>query len=302
MSATERALGVARTRAERARARRAREFPTVESPPRLRRAKPKRRKTLRRRYDLALPVELGAEIRLPAIPIIRPGPRLASAGLLLVTLWVLSQVLKAPGMITVSASVRGNKMLTPAQVRSIAETAGLPSFMIDPQEVAARLTGHSEIATAQVGVGWPNRVEIEIEEREPLVAWNDAGRQWWLSRDGVAFLQLGEWPGLVQVTTQEPVLNITQDPLATAISPGALWAATALSAQLPEAESLNYDPIQGLSFDDPRGWKAVFGSDGDMLVKVRLYRTIVEDLTERGVSVTLISVADAATPYYRTAR
>jgi hypothetical protein len=302
MSVDERALGVARTRAERARSRRARQVSVVEAPPRLRRAKPKRRKALRRRYDLALPVELGAEIRLPAIPVIRPGPRLVSAGLLLGTIWILTQLMRSPGLITAEASVLGNKMLTPAQVRSLALTQGMPSFMIDPKEIAGRLTAHSEIATAKVAVGWPNLVEIQIEEREPLVAWNDGGRRWWLSRDGVAFLQHGEWPGLVQVTTQEPVLNITQDPLATAISPDVLLAATALSAQLPEAEALNYDPIKGLNFDDPRGWTAVFGFGGDMLLKVRLYRGIVDDLAQRGISASLISVADTTTPYYRTVR
>lgn len=302
MSVNERALGVARTRAEKARSRRARLSSVVEAPPHLKRAKPKRRKTLRRRYDLALPVELGAEIRLPAIPVIRPGPRLASFGLLLATIWVLTQILRSPGLVTAEASVLGNKMLTPAQVRSMALTAGMPSYLIDPERVAGILTAHSEIAAAQVSVGWPNRVELKVEEREPLVSWNDAGRKWWLSRDGVAFLQHGEWPGLAQVTTQEPALNITENPLAPAISPDVLLAATALSAQLPEAALLHYDPIEGLNFDDPRGWTAVFGSDGDMLVKVRLYRGIIDDLSSREVSATLISVADPATPYYRTVR
>jgi cell division protein FtsQ len=302
MSVDERALGVARTRAEKARSRRARLSSVVEAPPRLKRVKPKRRKTLRRRYDLALPVELGAEIRLPAIPVIHPGPRLASVGLLLATIWVLTQVLRAPGLVTAEASVLGNKMLTPAQVRSMALTAGMPSYLIDPEQVAGILTAHSEIAAAQVGVGWPNRVELKIQEREPLVSWNDAGRKWWLSRDGVAFLQHGDWPGLAQVTTQEPALNITEDPLAPAISPDVLLAATALSAQLPEAGLLNYDPVKGLNFDDPRGWMAVFGAAGDMVLKVRLYRGIVDDLSQRGVAATLISVADPATPYYRTVR
>lgn len=302
MSVDERALGLPRTRAERARSRRARQASVVEAPPRLHRAKPKRRKTLRRRYDLALPVELGAEIRLPAIPVIRPGPRLISAGMFLGTIWMLTTLLRSPGLVTAEASVRGNKMLSPAQVRSLALTKGMPSFMIDPREIAGRLTAHSEIATAKVTVGWPNQVEIRIEEREPFVAWDDGGRKWWLSRDGVAFLQHGEWPGLVQVTTHEPVLNISQDPLATAISPEVLVAATALSAQLPEAATLNYDSIKGLSFDDPRGWTAVFGFGGDMLLKVRLYRGIVDDLSGRGISAALVSVADTATPYYRMVR
>jgi hypothetical protein len=257
---------------------------------------------LRRRYDLALPVELGAEIRLPAIPIIRPGPRLVSFGLLLGTIWILTNLLRSPGVVTAEASVVGNKMLSPAQVRSLALTQGMASYMIDPRQIAGRLTAHPEIASARVSVRWPNQVEIQIEEREPFVSWIDGGRKWWLSRDGVAFLQHGEWPGLVQVTSQEPVLNITQDPLAVAISADVLVAATALAAQLPEAESLNYDSIKGLNFDDPRGWTAVFGFGGDMLLKVKLYRGIVDDLAQRGISASLISVADTATPYYRTAR
>jgi hypothetical protein len=301
VSVNERALGPAQTRAERSRLRRVRQASAIEAPL-LRRAKPKRRKTLRRRYDLALPIELGAEIRLPAIPVVRPGPRLLSGAFLLVTVWILSQILHAPGLITAEASVLGNKMMSPAQVRSIALTEGMPSYLVDPEKVAAELRSHAEIAAAQVTVIWPNRVEIRIEEREPYVAWADAGRNWWLSRDGVAFLQHGEWPGLVHVTTQVPVLKITQDPMAEAISPDTLVAATALSAQLPEAESLNYDLVKGLNFDDPRGWTAVFGPGGDMRVKVKLYRAIVDDLTQRGVSPTLISVADPATPYYRTVR
>jgi len=302
VTADDHLLGTTRTRAERGRARRARQSSEVEAAPPLQRSKPKRRKTLRRRYDIALPVELGAEIRLPAIPIIRPGPRLASAALLLGTLWVLFQIVHSPGLVAAEAAVLGNKMLTSAQVRSIAATEGMASFLIDPGLVDDSLTAHAEISAAHVRVRWPNRVEIQVEEREPLVAWDDGGRHWWLCRDGVAFLQHGAWPGLVQVSSKEPVLDITEDPLGTAMSPDVLRAATALSAQLPEAASLMYEVGRGLSFEDPRGWTAVFGVGGDMVLKVRLYRGIVDDLAQRGVSATLISVADPATPYYRTVR
>src|SRR4030067_950524 len=129
----------------------------------------------RPRYDIALPVELGAEIRLPAIPIIRPGPRLASAALLLGTLWVLFQIVHSPGLVAAEAAVLGNKMLTSAQGRSIGATDGMDSFLIDPGLVDDSLTAHAEISAAHVRVRWPNRVEIQVEEREPLVAWGDGG-------------------------------------------------------------------------------------------------------------------------------
>jgi hypothetical protein len=302
MTVAERLLGLPASRSERVRARRAQVLRTYEpasplEPPRLR-----KRKSLRRRYDLTLPLEARPMVRLPAVPVVHWGPRLLSAAMLAVCLAGLRQVLASDGFAVAEAAVVGNHMLTAGQIRSVARTDHRPSFLVDPQDSARRLRALPEVEAARVRVGWPNRVTIEVEERHPLVAWTDGGRVWWISPEGVAFLQHGEWPGLVKVVADQPTLEIGANPLEPALAPELIWAAGALSAQVPEVANLRFHPEYGLGYDDPRGWTVYFGHGGDMVAKMQLYQVLAEHIAARGIRPMLVNVADPEAPYYTTAK
>jgi hypothetical protein len=142
-------------------------------------------------------------------------------------------------------------------------------------------------------------VEVDVTERKPVIAWDDGGRRWWISRDGVAFLDHGSWPDLITVVSDQAVLNISDDPLAKVIPDKILVAASVLSAELPKGTTLRYDPVYGLGFDDPKGWTAYFGVDGDMVMKMRLYQALAAQLAEQGIQANMVSVKDPSTPYYR---
>lgn len=308
MTVAERALGFGGSRAERVRARRVRggagalrSQPADEPAEAMRAARPRRR-ALRRRYDLVLPIEAQTVVRLPSVPVFHLGPRLLSAVLFGATLLAIPRVVASPGFRVESVEVVGQRMLSANQVRSIARSEGRPVFWIDPAAAAERLTAMPEIASARVRVGWPNRVTIQIEERHPLVAWNDGGRTWWIGPDGIAFLEHGEWPGLVKVQADEPVLHVGDDPLQPVIEPELLWAAAALSAQVPEVDVLRYHPDHGLGFEDSQGWTAFFGDGGDMVAKMRLYRTVAGHLIQKSLRPTVVSVEDPTAPYFSTNR
>lgn len=298
MTLGERVLGGGRTRAETVRARRARHERRLEVVRRRREPRRSRRRRPRRRFDLALPVELGAEIRLPALPNIKPGPRLASAAMLILVVILLRSLLLAPQFFVAEAVVAGNDLLMAHQVRSIAQVDDLSVFLIDPSAGEARFSSIPEVASAKIRVGWPNRVEIQIAERVPLVSWHDGYRDWWLSEEGVAFLKHGEREGLVHIHSETPVLDIQRDPLAQVIDPQVLVAAGVLAAQIPETNSLLYDTVHGLGFEDERGWTAFFGVKGDMVMKVRLYRAIGGHLEQRSIAPSLVSVKEPSAPYY----
>jgi len=184
----------------------------------------------------------------------------------------------------------------------VAQVDGKPVFLVDPAAVARRLEALPEVVKAEVKVQWPNTVAIQLEERHPMIAWNDAGRVWWISADGIAFLERGYWPGLVRVTSEAPVLRISGDPLGRAIDPSIVTLAAALSSRLPQTPTLTYDAVHGLGYQDPRGWVAYFGAEGDMLMKVRVYSGIVDQLLAERKQPSLVSVEDASVPYYRLAR
>jgi hypothetical protein len=108
---------------------------------------------------------------------------------------------------------------------------------------------------------------------------------------------------LVRIRSEAPALTITEDPLEAAMSGEVLRAAAVLNAQMPEeAASLLFDAQRGLGFDDPRGWRAYFGVDGDMVVKVRAYQAVVANLAEVRQAVAVISVEDAAAPFIGSKR
>jgi len=305
VTTTSRTLGGPRSRADRARAQRARlvadredlDGMPLRKIPRRRKARP------RKRFDFALPAQLGAQVQLPSIPVVRFGPRLLSAILLVCVLAAIQQAVVAPSFRVAEAAVNGNQILTEMQVRMIVGATDRPVFLVDPQGAERALEAHPEVLSADVAVSWPNQVRVSVVERHPMVEWDDAGRTWWICPDGVAYLKNGDWPGLVRIHSEEPALTITEDALQPAMSGDVLRAAAVLNAQMPEdAALLRFDPEHGLGFDDPRGWRAYFGVDGDMVVKVRTYQAIVANLTQVRQAVAVVSVEDAAAPYIGSKR
>jgi hypothetical protein len=193
----------------------------------------------------------------------------------------------------------GNQLLSSGQIRSLSEIEGQSIFLVDDVAVKKALEEEPEVEQAEVKVRWPNKVMVEIEERGPSVEWSDAGRIWWLSADGVAYVQHGERSDLIRIESETPVLNVSQDAQESVIDPGLLESAEQLGEELPSVEHWIFDPSLGLGFDDPGGWRAVFGTDGDMKVKAKVYRAIVEKLQDEDVAATFVSVEDATAPYYK---
>lgn len=300
MTVSDRILGGPRTRAERVRARRARQARRVESVAAdLAHPKLRKRRHPRRRFDVALPIELGAEIRLPALPALRVGPRFISASLLVFVGYLVYSLLTAQAFFVTEAAVEGGDLLTENQIRSIAQADQAPVFLIDPAKSEARFRSVASIADAEVQVAWPNRVTVKVVERAPMVAWKDAYREWWISEEGVAFLKHEDRAGLLTIESEEKVLQVRQDPLAQVIDPQVLVAAGVLEAQMPEVEVLKYHPVHGLGFEADGGWTVYFGVEGDMIGRVRLYKAILRRLETEGISPSFISVRDVSAPYYR---
>ena len=148
----------------------------------------------------------------------------------------------------------------------------------------------------------PNKIAVQVSERTPVVAWNDAGRTWWLSLDGLAFIPQDTSADLVQVESSENVLSISEAALIPAIEPEVMQSALELSQHLSDVEVLQYDPTHGFGFEDSRGWTVYFGKDGDMAMKMRVYRALAETIAAKGISVTLVNLENQAAPYYQVGR
>lgn len=289
------------------------------------------KKKARRKFYLA--IGRGAEIRLPALPIFKPGWRLVSglllvlAGLGVYTLW------SSPYFRVAAVTLDGASRVSLEEVQQLAPMQGQRMLTIMPDQIAkAILNTYPVLADVNVTVGFPSTIQVKVIEREPVLQWVQDGKTQWISAEGIAFEPKGEAADLVTINAagappsgksnltlvkQENrkslasiILNNTnQDktaPLPVAapkvfMDPQMIPALKAIATQIPEGVQLVYHPLYGIGWYDPDGWKVFFGMNpNDMPAKLNMYREIVSKLKAQGVEPKLISMENLYAPYYRT--
>jgi hypothetical protein len=218
--------------------------------------------------------------------------------LLGIAAWGLWTIYTSTDFQVTRPELTGIEYLSPSRVRTIAGVTGRSIFDVDPNQVLEILESLPEIEFATVDVQWPNKVLIQIEEREPVLVWNDAGQTWLLSADGLAFYMRDSIPGLFYVHSLTSVLEL-DEPLEPAIEKEKIKAAYDLCLLLQAQNPLLYDQHYGFGFRDDRGWIAYFGTSGDMAVKLKIYNEIADKLAKEGYPATLVSVADLEGIFYR---
>ena len=273
--------------------------------------KPKRRYTragtggARRRFQVALPLP-NSDFRRLSIP----RPRLGWRSLSFIFAALLGLVIYAaytrPELRVVQAEVSGNQLLAPSEINSVLNVAGRPIFVLIPSELETRLRLHyPELVSVKVEVSLPNLVSVNIVERMPIIRWEQAGGYTWISDDGIAFRPRGEVLGLISVVALSgPKLEekVAFDPLTPApfISSEMVQSLKGLASHVPPGVPILYDAGLGFGWNDPRGWRVYFGvSANDVELKIRVYESLADSLTQRGIRPALINVTYPTAPYYR---
>lgn len=261
----------------------------------------------RRRYDLALSVP-GAEMRLPSIPQVQFGWRLAS-GVLVVALGILLYHLWTSPLYRVGlAEVIGVKRVSIRDLNAVLNIMDEPLFAVDAGLLQQKiLDNFPEISTVSIKVGWPNSVSVTVGERQPILAWKYDGRTVLVDANGFAFPMRSQTEAIpskvIESQTTPPVVDqdprIGDDGPTRFMSVELVSAILSISAQSPQNTALIYDPVHGLGWKDTRGWEVYFGDVSDMNIKLLVYKALVEHINREGISPVLISVEYVHNPFYR---
>jgi cell division septal protein FtsQ len=298
MTLGEGVLGRARTRAERVRQRKSSRKRRLDSMSISRGNAAALKREHYQRFNTAISMGGKSKLRFPSLRFIRTGARIPALLLLSIAAWGLFTIFSSSDFQVIQAEISGIQYLSPSRVRTIAGVNAQSIFKVDPDDIEMLLESLPEVEEANVEVHWPNQVVIEIEERQPVMAWNDAGQTWILSADGLAFYLRGALPGLVHVQSLTSVLGIGE-PLEPVIEKEKIKSAYDLSLLLGNDGPILYDERHGFGFRDERGWMAYFGSSGDMTAKFEIYEILAEKLAHSGYPATLVSVEDIEGPFYR---
>jgi hypothetical protein len=237
---------------------------------------------------------LDLRLMLPRIPLTW---RLASFTMCLLLTAMLGRLVTDRSMFIDGINLGGSALVPGEEIYSNSGIAGQHIFWVDPVAVQRQVLDVPGIAGAVVSVQWPNIVTIVVTERIPVVTWIENERTWWVDADGHRFRARQDLPGLLPIMVDDSK-GKSNTPDGQAVPAAAIHGALQLRELRPNIESLHYDDLHGLSYQDGRGWRGYFGVGTDMPQKLAVYERLTEDLTARGIYPKKISVENLDAPYY----
>jgi hypothetical protein len=187
--------------------------------------------------------------------------------------------------------------IAPHEIVAASGLGGRHVFATDPAEAAGLIGAVPGVISATVTVEWPNQVQINIGEDAPVAVWEQAGQQYWITEEGALVPARVDTRHLLQLESEATTPLGETNRLPADVLEGALL----LRELRPNIDHLYYQPGQGLSYADGRGWRVYFGTGRDMAQKLVVYETLVADLTGRAVRPEYISVVNQNKPYYMQA-
>ncbi len=209
-----------------------------------------------------------------------------------------------------ASTVLGNNRLSRDEINNALGVTGQSIFMVVPEEAETRLRlNYPELASAKVDVYLPNYVFVTVAERQPVIQWQMGEAYTWVDPAGVAFRPRGQAAGplvtVLGLATPPAGTADADDPLSPPpfIKKELVDAILVLAPSVPAGSTLTYDPTEGLGWKDSRGWNVYFGTNTqDMILKLRVYQSLVDSLVSQGKTPEYINVSFPDAPYYRMAK
>jgi cell division protein FtsQ len=229
-----------------------------------------------------------------AIKRIALSARWASVLVLAACIWALMTIARDDSFYLTTIPVEGARSFAASEIVAQSGLASSHIFAADPNEAARRIGEMPGITSATVNLEWPNVVAIQVTESEPVALWRQNGRTYWIDEFGQLIPSRASVAGLLMIESEVSEALAEESFVADEVLAGALQ----LRALRANIDHLFYEPGNGLSYQDGRGWRAYFGSGLDMEQKLAVYETVVEDLLARAVGPAYISVRNEAKPYY----
>ena len=273
----------------------------------------------RKRKTVQVPLKSkGAKLQLPSMPRFDLGWRIISGAVFLFSLAVVISFSNLEAFAVNSINLIGAQRLSAEVLLSQLDLAGTKVIYIRPVEIEERISNRfPSLRQVSVTVRLPATVVVRVDERQPLISWNQDNTTLWIDKEGYMFPIHGEAETAVTVEANgdPPLLTASKDmEVEEDTAPAFLQMETthnrttpefvhgllSLGDYIPEGSFLQYDPRFGLGWEDPNGWLVYFGNDISTIdSKLSQYETILEMIHTEGITPTLISLDHLHAPFYR---
>jgi cell division septal protein FtsQ len=265
---------------------------------RLRSSKRKSRKKKRSKgkrnhaYEIAKPNVKLAPRPLVGLWQVRGGTVLSV--LLLVALGLLTrQFFTTDRFYVYEVEVQGNRFVDQSEIYNASGLHELSIFWMKPEQVEAAISSLPGIKEARVNCRLPNRVTIEVVERQTQIIWQRGDKRYSVDDRGTILPLEGELEGMLLIQ------DLTIGPLEVGdrIDPEVVGSALELRKLLPEAAAFQYSEDKGLSFH--QGGCPIYFGTGDIAEKMAILNALLQDLASEGIPPEFVDVRFVESPFYR---
>lgn len=223
------------------------------------------------------------------------GGRIVGGLALALLVWITFLLFTEDAFYVYDAEVRGNRVLSAAEIYSASGVDSQSVFWLDPSQIAANVTRLPNVKTARVKVSLPARVTITVEERLPLLVWQTGETTWWVDSEGTVVPPRSEASGhLLVIDDDGRPLQVNDR-----IAPTLIEGVNQLRVLRPDSREIHYSQAHGLSIVTPEGWPAYLGDGSEMAAKLAVLEAVRYDLVARNVTPQFIDVSFPRRVVYR---
>lgn len=215
--------------------------------------------------------------RAPALP--RPAwGRFAGMGLAAALIATILFLFVNDDFYVESAEITGATYSTAEQIYRMAGVHDFSLFWIDPSEAEHRLAQLPFVKSARVWPVLPNKVHIDVVERQPVLLWQTAGQIFWVDADGTVLPVAGSsdpLPALIDVdgSSVSPEGKLDRQMVAAVLE---------LRRHLPELDRVVWSRDRGLHFVTSDGTLVVLGQNTRLATRVQQLVSLQSEIAAEG--------------------
>lgn len=209
--------------------------------------------------------------------------------------WLTYQLFATEAFYVYEARVVGNQLVPAEEIYQSSGLEGMSIFWINPAQVEATIASLPNIKEARVHCRLPNRVTIEVVERQPQVIWQQGEKRYWIDEEGAVLPARGE------LTEATVIVDLDGRPIQPGdrIDPRVIAGAQQLRSLLPELTTVQYASHTGLSLQGEQGWPIYLGQGEDIEQKVAIMKALLQEITAKGIHPQFIDLRFKGRPYYK---
>lgn len=201
----------------------------------------------------------------PLLGTMGPGwGRLAGLGLIAGLLAALALLFVSDDFYVESAEITGATYSELDEIYRVSGVHNFSLFWVNAAEAEQRVEQLPFVKSARVWPLLPNKVHIDVMERQPVLFWQAGGQASWVDADGVVLPVAGSIASLPVLIDLDGSSLHSQG----LMDPQMVAAVLKLNAQLPELKRVAWSQDRGLHFVTPDGTLVVLGRDSRLAERV----------------------------------